>query len=308
MGNTCAISEPCYYHQEYANDTDVSSKTNACLDPANFDCLNRILRIALPLSTLYQPFYFPASVGLGAIRSVSNMFQLISSIKNGNNIGSQALHTSFAVAALAGTILMHPLGMLLTTAQDLLIDISKLAFAMKEGDYKKAFETSASIINNGMYMALFFDGGTKLAIASLSTQVLMEAYRIHTELKKGNYMAAVEHMTLAAIRGVQLNQQLKMFATKNKVESFKPQNTIQQHDAVAMKSSKKQVAKSWFWKDKKDPYTGAGKPSKGAKTGLLGLAVLILGVLVTPVNPIAGGAIIGVGATAFTDGIISHNF
>ena len=304
---TRILSEPCYYHLEYANNLSSSLRVTACLSSKNFDRLNRATNISLLLSTLYQPLYFPASVGLGTMRAVSNMLQLVSSIQNENNIGSQAVQTSFAVASLAGTVFMHPLGMLLTTAQDLYIDVSKLALAMEESDYKKAIEISASIISNGMYMTLFFHGGAELAITSLCMHILIEAYRAHIELKEGHYTAAAEHITLAALRGVQLNRQMKVFEVKKKVEALKPQVALQQSNIATLKSSK-MIAKSWFWESEKDPYTGAGKPTKGAKTGLLGIAFIILGALVTPICPVAGGAIIATGAGTLTDGIITHSF
>lgn len=56
-------------------------------------------------------------------------------------IPMQVLQITLAVIALASTILAHPLGMLITTGQDILIDCYHIIHDVNEQNYKGALET-----------------------------------------------------------------------------------------------------------------------------------------------------------------------
>jgi hypothetical protein len=55
-----------------------------------------------------------------------------------------------ATAALAATLFMHPMGMLITTAQDLSLDLAALAGEVHRGEYRAACETSLKTMNHAL--------------------------------------------------------------------------------------------------------------------------------------------------------------
>lgn len=301
------ITEPTFYHREYSNDIGPELKNAKWIDQTTIEQGQRITGIALPVLTIYKPLQLPASIALGALRVITSIYQLADSIKTDDNVTSQCFHTTLSVAALAATIFIHPVGMLITTAQDLLLDTSRLVELLKAGEYTKALEISADILNNGLYLAFFLHGGLGLGVAALSMQILNEVHHVNADIRQGNHLAALEHATKALVRSFQLTQQLQMLETKKKVETLRHQ--IQPHFDISHKTdmSKKMVllAKSLTGKD---PYTGAGDLTVGGKTGILGICFIAIGIILVPINPILGGALINTGTGTLAGGITLHNF
>ena len=156
-----AISEPLYTHREYSN--DVGSKADFC---------QRAGLAILPLLSMHQGLSFHISVGMGGLRAWTTLNKLSASGTTAE-ISHQALQSAIAVAALAGTLFKHPVGMLISTCHDLLIEIFHLIDHLNKGDdHKKILESFASLINNALYLALFFHGTLELTIASLALQMI----------------------------------------------------------------------------------------------------------------------------------------
>lgn len=222
MNKKIDCAEPSYYHREYSNDIKVPSK-KSWSDQSNLDRLQRVTTVALPFITLYKPLSFPVSLALGGLRTVSKVSGLISSIQNGENskaIAYQTLQTIIAVISVAGTIFAHPLGMLITTGQDLIIEVAKLAEHVNKGDYKKALESCANILNNSLYLALFLHGGLEVSIASLATQILIGVYHGQTEFREGRFLEGTGHIAMAMIRGNQMRQQIEVLQFKSKMQEL----------------------------------------------------------------------------------------
>ena len=210
------LKNPDYYHREYSNDIPSPSKNLSWSDQSNVERFQRVTNVALPFLTLYKPLGFSISLGLGYLRTLSNFSQLIDSIQEGNTSASarQLLQTSIAAASLVSTVFAHPLGMLVTTGQDLLISTESLAMHLKDGKYKKAAEDSLSIINNSLYLAMCMHGGLELSIASLGIQVLAGLYHAQSEMQEGRYLETAGHAGMAVIRAQQMTEQTQLFQYK----------------------------------------------------------------------------------------------
>jgi|GEM_PF-5506788 len=215
--NSISVKTPDYYHREYAN--DIGSKTE---DPSILSQCQRVATVALPFISLYKPFGFALSLGMGSCRAVSNISDLSSATQTGSKqeIGYQLLQTAISMTSVACTILAHPLGMLVTTGQDLALESINFANHVKKGEYTKAIESSANILNNALYLSMFMVGGIELSIASLSTQILIGVYHSREELLKGNYLEAAGHAGMVAIRGNQLSDQVKILQEKWEMEAL----------------------------------------------------------------------------------------
>jgi exopolyphosphatase/guanosine-5'-triphosphate,3'-diphosphate pyrophosphatase len=203
-----SISKPTYYHREYKNDiTEPKEECSPWIHQSQ-----RVAKVALPFVSLYQPLSRPLSLALGSLRSYSSITELMSEISKGNtkDIPYHLLQTTIAVLSLAGTLFAHPLGMMLTTGHDLVVELISLHAHCQAGDYAKALESSANILNNSLYLALFLHGGLELTIASFAMQILLGLYHSRNEFKNGNYLEGTGHLLMALIRSHQMAGQAQL--------------------------------------------------------------------------------------------------
>lgn len=199
--NSISIQTPEYYQREFTN--DIGSKTE---EPTLTSQCKRVALVALPFLSLYAPLGFSISLGMGSFRVISNASSLYEAYTSGSQsqVIDQFFQTTLSVASIAGTVFAHPLGMLISTAHDLAIESAALANHLQKGDVKTSIESAANIVNNALYLAMFFGGGLELSIASLGLQILIGLVKSREELLIGNYLEASGHLAMAAIRGNQL--------------------------------------------------------------------------------------------------------
>lgn len=208
------ITEPSYYYREYDNDLPGTCCKNSWLEQAK-----KVSLVTLPFFSLYKPFSFPLSLALGGIRVISCSSELIHNVLEGNlsAIALSSLQTSIAIVAFAGTIFAHPLGMIITTAQDILIETLHLIQHLQNGDYKKGIVSCLSIINNALYLTLFLKGGIAITIASLAMQILMGLIHSFDNFQKGHYLEGTGHLLMCMVRGKQLASRVN---TLQKIHRF----------------------------------------------------------------------------------------
>jgi hypothetical protein len=228
------LDEPVYYHREYKNDA-----SGPKFDETWIDQCKRVGFVALPFVSLYKPLSLPLSLAMGGLRTVTSVTTLIESINAGQavNISLAVVQTGIAVIALASTLFAHPLGMVISTAHDLVIEVNHLIINLASGncDYEKAIGSCLGIINNALYLSLFLDGGLELAIASLAMQILIGLYHSVGEFSNGNYLEGGGHLVMAMVRGAQLAGQASLLQTKWKLEEVK---RAMEAEVIQEKSSK----------------------------------------------------------------------
>lgn len=215
--NNLKISSPEYYHREYKNDLPDKESGNYYLDQCK-----RLTLVALPFISLYKPLSFPLSLILGGLRSFTSISHFLSDIQNGSlkENSYAAFQALISVIALFGTILAHPLGMLITTVHDCAIDSFSIGKHLFKGDFIGALGSSANLLNNTLYLALFLHGGLEIAIASLAMQILLGLSHSIGEFKKGNYLEASGHLLMGMIRGNQMMGQVQVLQRKWKIENL----------------------------------------------------------------------------------------
>lgn len=190
--NTIKLNEP-YYHREYKND---EIRTSSKL----LDCLNLAL---LVLPNISKAFSQPIAVGSGALRSWSYWSR---KDKGNAEIG----HAVFATTALAATFFKHPLGMILTTAQDLSLELTELYNALKTNDPQKIKEHCLNAINHILYLIIFLKGGLELVILSLILQTVVALYRSYHAHLAGDRFKLVLQLLTVAFRCNQLRGQINL--------------------------------------------------------------------------------------------------
>jgi len=218
MSLTTSLSknkEPIYFHREHKNDVTVKVTQNSWIEQGK-----RFALVSLPFVSLYKPISSHLALGLGALRTVSSVSQLLHAINEGErkDISYQFLQTTIAAVSLAGTIFAHPIGMVITTGQDLIIEVSKLKNHLDERNYQKAIESCTKIINESLYLSLLIYGGIELAVASLAVQVVLGIYEMQKEFGHGNSLEGCGHLAMAIIRTWQLNNLLRLLQMKWQIE------------------------------------------------------------------------------------------
>lgn len=211
------LFEPFIYHRQYENDLCNKDVNEEGL----FNQALRVTQVALPFLSLYKPISQPLTIVLSAARTVSCVSQLIEAIKEGErtDIAFALLQTALTVASLACTIFAHPLGMLISTGHDLMLNVVQLIEAIQKEDYKKAIENGVQILNNCLYLALFFTSAPELLIVSTAVQILSGLYQSHEDFNKGNYLEGFAHLLMAGIRSHQLHSQVATVKMKWDVDA-----------------------------------------------------------------------------------------
>lgn len=200
------VKEPWYLHREFGNDVGQKPGTPAV---TWLDTAKEAATASLPLLSLL-PISFPLTLAAGAARTVTYGTQLLDSLQKGeaDKTSTNALHATVAAGALACTVFAHPLGMLLTTGQDLAIEASRLLQNMQAGETQASLENCLHIANNALYLALMVKGGLGLTIASLSVQIINSVYHSLAEFRQGNNFQGAAHLLMALFRTRQLNIQV----------------------------------------------------------------------------------------------------
>ncbi len=177
---------------------------------------------SLPFLTLYKPFSFPVSLGIGALRVGISAVQLAKAIEEGDakQIFSELTHTAVAVISLAGTIFAHPLGMLISTGYDLILEFRTLVQHMREGKYQEALESCIKILGHALYFAVFIHGGPEIAMCFFAVQILTGILEARHEFVAGHYIAGVGHALMSMLRGGQLVGQVKALQTQREVKQL----------------------------------------------------------------------------------------
>ena len=208
------IITPQIYHREYVNDLPKQINT-----PVFQQCL-RITQIALPFISLYKPLGQPLSIAMGSVRVVTSFAQMASAIasKDPNAIGKTVLETAIAATALACSILAHPLGMVVTTAHDMITNVTQLIGALQSEDYQKAAEIGLHLMNNALYLGCFVTGSLEWSIASIGCQIFLGLYSSIDAFKNGNYLEGCGHVLMAGIRGKQMHEQVHALQMQKKFE------------------------------------------------------------------------------------------
>lgn len=203
--------DPPFYHREYSNDLNHE-------EPSNI--YKRTALAALPIISLFKPLNLPLALGMGATRLYTSFNQLFSDIQSGNckKISFDTLQTGIAIIALASTIFSHSIGILVTTSQDIIFELSTLIQFLQNGNWEASLISMAKITNNIFYLALVYYGGLELSIASLAMQAITLIISSREEFKKGHILEMCANLFLAAIRINQGYAQFKLLKRQWEIE------------------------------------------------------------------------------------------
>jgi hypothetical protein len=197
---------PPYHHRQYENDLQ--------RDPD--DLLKRITLTALPFLSLVKPLSQPISIGMNGLRVWNSFDQLLTTIEyfEGSEIALQLLQTTISVVALASSIFAHPIGMIVTTAQDIILESITLYHLIQRGEIENGLKCAAKIINNLLYLALICKGGIELSVVSLASQAVMLLISSVDEFQKGHLLEGIGNLLMMGARLYQFQGQFQILKRK----------------------------------------------------------------------------------------------
>ena len=223
---TATLREPVNYQREFNNDISKPAVAHPWLEKGQ-----RVALVALPFISQYKPLGFLITSTMGTARVWTSSSQLIESIRQGNakEASYHTLQTTIAALSLASTFFAHPIGMILTTGQDLIIEAANLNRYLRDGEYQKAAESCLKIINNSLYLCSFLHGGIELTIASLAMQIVLGIYQAQAEFRDGRYLEGSGQLLMVVMRGTQLAGQVKILQMKLGMEKLIQEAEAKKH-------------------------------------------------------------------------------
>jgi hypothetical protein len=199
---------PFYFHRDYENDIeDNCPKENPSL-------LKRVYIVALPILSTY---YFNAFRYYQTVTSCFNYGRLVSilAFDKSSTFPLWLIKMALATAAVAATAFSHPLGIVISTGHDLLINAKNILESYHVGNYQVLLENLAHVANNSIYLSMIFVSSLELVVISLSAQVLLTFYHGVKEIKNGNILEGIGHLIMTIIRVEQLRPQINKLQCKN---------------------------------------------------------------------------------------------
>ncbi len=176
----------------------------------------RVFYVALPFLALHQPFGRAITLTMDSIRTFSSFNQLINE-KN----SLELLKTAVAIAALAGTIFMHPLGLCISTLYDLGCDITTIIAQFQTEHNQEALYAMLSMSQHLFYLGTMLVGSLEIIALSMLLNMAIEICRSEKEFKKGHLLEAISHLLISAMRFSQAVPYLEKVAYKHDVQGKK---------------------------------------------------------------------------------------
>lgn len=180
------------YSREYTNDA-----------PPQTNLAKRVALAAVPFLALHQPFRFPITVAMGTLRVWNSDY-------------SDILNTAVAVAALVAAVFQHRAGMVITTAQDILIEINKVR---KAENWEEAAKSLVKIFNSLLYLALITRGGLELSILAFALQAVVNLIQSRDEFKSGRWVEGVANLLMSGVRLYQSHTQYQQLKRNWEIEA-----------------------------------------------------------------------------------------
>jgi hypothetical protein len=128
------------------------------------------------------------------------------------------LDAALAIATIAGTILSHPAGMMITTCHDMGLNVYYCCGAIKKHDTFEAIKQIAKLTNNTFYLLTMVYASIEIQIASLTIQVVVYSISSIHEFKEGDWIEGTADFLMAAIQTNQLYMQVQIIRLKWKIE------------------------------------------------------------------------------------------
>jgi hypothetical protein len=117
-------------------------------------------------------------------------------------------------------MLASPVGGIITTAQDLSLEVVSLLEHLQNDDCQKASESCAKIFNNALYLGSILTCSTGVTIASLALQIMLGLYNSQKEFERGNDLEGTAYFLMSMVRCGQLADQVHKIDADEEAEEL----------------------------------------------------------------------------------------
>ena len=179
------LKSPAYYAPDDQNIRPVQNES----------VVTRIFYAALPFAALHQPFGRIITLVMDTTRTCSSFSQLVEKQNY-----KELVKTSVAVAALAGTFFLHPLGLCLASLYDLGFDLTAIVNQLQMGRVSETCYALLSMCQHLFYLGTMLIGSVEVIALSLLFQMAAEIIRSRKEFQKGNFIEGVGHLLMSIVR------------------------------------------------------------------------------------------------------------
>jgi hypothetical protein len=166
-------------------------------------------RAALLCLTIYQPWNRSVAITFGAMRALSDLSDIrLFFICNQAPDKKTLLNTAVSITTLYITTRSLPLGVAITTSQELLSDACdffnysyKLTTQPNDSErtlmLKRTLVRGLDCANDALYLGSILTGSLPLVTTSLALQALVRSYHSYTAYNEGYILEAMAHLSVA---------------------------------------------------------------------------------------------------------------
>lgn len=171
--------------------------------PPQTQVLKRIALATVPFLSLHPSLRSPVSIAMGSLRVW-------------NTDHKDLLGTGVSLVALASSFFQYRIGMIVTTIQDITIEINNIRHH-KDGE--EASKSLFKILNNLVYLALISRGGLELSIIAFAMQTVINLIQSRDEFKNGRWIEGVANLLMAGVRLQQAGLQIQQLRRNWEIEA-----------------------------------------------------------------------------------------
>ncbi len=191
-----------YYHRRYEADLDLASVSDAAKQ------VGKVTLATLPILSCHPLFVRPIQLAMGTVRAVQWTALLFTAPTN-LELAICGGHAVFAITAIALTYFNHTAGVLVSAAQDVVLCMSSIGFAIQNGDYQLALNLTVYLFIDLTYLGFIYSGSIELSIASLAMQILYGLYTGLVIPAEFNFYERLANFGVTLLRVKQWNHALQ---------------------------------------------------------------------------------------------------
>ncbi len=168
--------------------------------------IQRIVQVAIPYLTLYQPTALMTNVGLNTLKSWSHVTHLHQHIqqKEWNKSFTECLFLATTVTTLVATFFQFRLGLIAALSTELCFSLYKMGTCFQQGHYREGMQAGVEVLQHSLYLASVVSPHPAFIVASIVNQIAIEGFKAYQEMKQGHYLEACAYLLLCGIRGARL--------------------------------------------------------------------------------------------------------
>lgn len=165
--------------------------------------VQRIIDVALPFLSLYQPTALISSVAVGAVSSFKIITNLPQSFQTDKTKAAKELAIlAFTITTVTLSILMPPLSTMISQSYSIAVQTDRLAKAILKKDLSEAAEAAANIAISAVYIASVVTAAPEIIAISILAQAAFELYQSAGEFRKGRgrFLEGMAKLIMACFR------------------------------------------------------------------------------------------------------------